>query len=140
MTKKVEQKLTQLNKGLESYAAFEQALRSTEELKEIVAMEQKALQDIIHANSDIFQNLDIEALLQQWLEEEKNVTVKVMDVVETDGDESNYSIMADMEASVSTEVKDKCDLRGKEKLLETATNLTRSSSADRTSKRLPFAP
>ena len=123
MTNKVGQKLAQINKGLESYAAFEQALRSTEELEEIVTKEQNALQDIVNASSAVLQNLDIDALLQQWLEEEKNVTVKVMDIVETDGNESNYSSVADMEASVSTEVKDQVDLRGKEKLLETATNL-----------------
>lgn len=124
LSKKVEQKLAQLNRGLEQYAAFEQALQATESLTVIVENEQKALQDIVNETSAIFDNIDTDRLVQQWLEEEKNVTVKVMDITETNERQSKSSLMAENEASVSAEVRIKTDdLRGKEKLLDTATHL-----------------
>ena len=130
MTKKVEQKLRQLNQGLESYAEFERALRTVEELKERVAGVKKALQDIMEATSTIFENLNVDLLVQQWIEEEKNVTVKTMDVVETDKlNLSNPSIMAEIEASVSVEVRDKnSHVKGKDKLTETAGSLQEAAT------------
>ena len=47
MTKKVEQKLKQLSEGLESFAEFEQALRTVEVLKAKVETERKALEDML---------------------------------------------------------------------------------------------
>ena len=130
MTKKVEQKLRQLTQGLESYSEFEQALRSVEALTETVGNEQKVLQDIFDGTSDIVQHIDVDSLLDQWMEEEKNVTVKIMDMDGTDQNNlSKQSSMAIQEASVSAEVREKSsDVRGKGKLLETAASLQEAAT------------
>ena len=63
--------------------------------------------------------------LAQWAEEENNVTVKIMDM--NASDQSNLSKQSSMvieEASVSAEVRVKnSNVKGKEKLLETAVSL-----------------
>ena len=122
MTKKVEQKLNQLSKGLESYTEFEQALRTVEELKAKVETEQKALEDIVNLTSEVLDQINVDSLINKWMEEEKNVKVQIMDMSGSNPlHSSNQSIMAIEEASVSAEVRSKKDdIRGKEKLLETA--------------------
>ena len=80
MTKKVEQKLNQLSKGLESYTEFEQALRTVEELKAKVETEQKALEDIVNLTSEVLDQINVDSLINKWMEEEKNVKVQIMDM------------------------------------------------------------
>lgn len=129
LTKKVEHKLKQVTQGLASYAEFEQALQTVEVLHEKVVNEQKVLQEIIDRTSPVFQNIDIDSLLEQWMEAERNVTVKHMDLVETNQQNSTlHSMIAKEEASVSTEMRENTDVRGKEKLLETAVSLKEAAT------------
>ena len=102
MTKKVEQKLRQLSEGLGSYTEFEQALRTVEELKAKVETEQKALEDIVNLTSEVLDQINVDSLINKWMEEEKNVTVQIMDMSGSNPlYQSNQSIMAIEEASVS---------------------------------------
>lgn len=129
MTKKVEQKLRQLTQGMESYIEFEKAIRTVAVLNEKVANEENVLNDIFDRTSDVYQHIDINPLIEQWLEEEKNVTVKIMDIEKTDQLNQSHSYMAIKEASVTREVNDKHnDVRGKEKLLETAVSLQEAAT------------
>ncbi|MFB5281895.1 dynamin family protein [Peribacillus sp. Hz7] len=128
MKKKADNKLRQLSTELEQYADFERALNASAALGDKVTKEQKELQDIAHATSDVFDNLAVDTLVNQWLEEERNVNVKMMEIGNHEvRDGAGASILAEMEASAGTDVKEasvvKGDLRGKEKLLETATSL-----------------
>lgn len=129
MNKKAEQKLSQLSMELEVFKDFEQALRTLEEMNKKVAIEQEVLQNLLNGTSHVKNNDVVETLLNQWMEEENNVSVKVMEEKEVEkAQPSNYLTTAEMETSVNTDVKNKVNsLRGKEKLLETAGRLQESA-------------
>ncbi|MFP3508671.1 dynamin family protein [Peribacillus sp. SIMBA_075] len=127
----VEQQSISLDKELEGFSEFAEALKVTAAMNAEIKYQTERLEAIANQTETSVDERDIDTLLTQWNEEEKNITVKIMRIdkgsnsmhvdeqPETDHDiESKEAV-----PSIAVSSSDAADLRGKEKLMETATSL-----------------
>ncbi|MDM5294182.1 dynamin family protein [Peribacillus simplex] len=127
----VEQQSISIDKELEGFSEFAEALKVTAAMNAEIKYQTERLEAIANQTETSVDERDIDTLLTQWNEEEKNITVKIMRIdngsnsmhvdeqPETDHDiESKEAV-----PSVAVSSSDAADLRGKEKLMETATSL-----------------
>lgn len=127
----VEQQSISIDKELEGFSEFAEALKVTAAMNAEIKYQTERLEAIANQTETSVNERDIDTLLTQWNEEEKNITVKIMRIdkgsnsmhvdeqPETDHDiESKEAV-----PSIAVSSSDAADLRGKEKLMETATSL-----------------
>jgi small GTP-binding protein len=131
----VEQQSMSIDKELEGFSEFAEALKVTAAMNAEIEYQTERLDAIAHQTESLVDEREIDMLLTEWNEEEKNITVKIMT---TDKVSNSLSVN---EQSVSDHVKeikeavpsvtvsssDAFDLRGKEKLMETAASLKQAA-------------
>lgn len=117
MKKKADLQLAKLAQEMEEYADFAQALNTMALLDAKMAGETQDLHAISTADAETFKDVNVDFHLQNWLEEERNVTVRSL---EASQEEVKQKVI---EEPVEVERVSKSDLRGKEKLIETAASL-----------------
>ena len=117
-----------IDKELEGFAEFAEALKVTAAMNGEIATQKKDLDATFNQTVPPTEEGVIRSLLNQWDEEEKNVQVQVMNTsetetfkqekkLETNHDEKSVEIKSAVNDSTTK------DLRGKEKLMDTAKNL-----------------
>ncbi|MGW6664032.1 MULTISPECIES: dynamin family protein [Peribacillus] len=131
----VEQQSISIDKELEGYSEFAEALKVTAAMNAEIVYQTERLEAIAHQTESLADERDIDMLLTQWKEEEKNITVKIMktekgsnsrsvnEQPESDYDKENKEAVP----SVTVSSSDAADLRGKEKLMETAASLQQAA-------------
>ncbi|CAH0216894.1 dynamin family protein [Peribacillus sp. Bi134] len=131
----VEQQSISIDKELEGYSEFAEALKVTAAMNAEIVYQTERLEAIAHQTESLADERDIDMLLTQWNEEEKNITVKIMktekgsnsrsvnEQPESDYDKENKEAVP----SVTVSSSDAADLRGKEKLMETAASLQQAA-------------
>ncbi|TKH02749.1 dynamin family protein [Peribacillus simplex] len=131
----VEQQSISIDKELEGYSEFAEALKVTAAMNAEIVYQTERLEAIAHQTESLVDERDIDMLLTQWNEEEKNITVKIMktdkgsnsrsvnEQPESDYDKENKEALP----SVTVSSSDAADLRGKEKLMETAASLQQAA-------------
>ncbi|MBT2665205.1 dynamin family protein [Bacillus sp. ISL-4] len=131
----VEQQSISIDKELEGFSEFAEALKVTAAMNAEIEYQTERLEAIAHQTESLVDERDIDMLLTQWNEEEKNITVKIMktdkgsnsrsvnEQLETDHDKENKEAVP----SVTVSSSEATDLRGKEKLMETATSLQQAA-------------
>ncbi|MFF2497825.1 dynamin family protein [Peribacillus sp. NPDC058075] len=135
MEEVVEQQSISIDKELEGYSEFAEALKVTAAMNAEIVYQTERLEAIANQTESLVDDRDIDMLLTQWNEEEKNITVKIM---KTDKGSSSRSVKEQIESdhykenkeatpSVTVSTSDAADLRGKEKLMETAASLQQAA-------------
>ncbi|MES1038524.1 dynamin family protein [Peribacillus simplex] len=135
MEEVVEQQSISIDKELEGYSEFAEALKVTAAMNAEIVYQTERLEAIANQTESLVDDRDIDMLLTQWNEEEKNITVKIM---KTDKGSSSRSVKEQIESdhdkenkeatpSVTVSTFDAADLRGKEKLMETAASLQQAA-------------
>ncbi|MCK1982504.1 MULTISPECIES: dynamin family protein [Peribacillus] len=131
----VEQQSISIDKELEGYSEFAEALKVTAAMNAEIVYQTERLEAIANQTESLVDERDIDMLLTQWNEEEKNITVKIMktdkgsnsssvkEQIESDHDKENKEAVP----SVTVSSADAADLRGKEKLMETAASLQQAA-------------
>lgn len=131
----VEQQSISIDKELEGYSEFAEALKVTAAMNAEIVYQTERLEAIANQTESLVDERDIDMLLTQWNEEEKNITVKIMktdkgsnsrsvnEQPESDHDKENKEAVP----SVTVSSSDAADLRGKEKLMETAASLNQAA-------------
>ncbi|MFJ9382815.1 dynamin family protein [Peribacillus sp. NPDC101481] len=131
----VERQSISIDKELEGYSEFAEALKVTAAMNAEIVYQTERLEAIAHQTESLADERDIDMLLTQWNEEEKNITVKIMktekgsnsrsvnEQPESDYDKENKEAVP----SVTVSSSDAADLRGKEKLMETAASLQQAA-------------
>lgn len=127
----VEQQSISIDKELEGFSEFAEALKVTAAMNAEIKYQTERLEAIANQTETSVDERDIDTLLTQWNEEEKNITVKIMRI-----DKGSNSMHVDEQPktdhdieskeavpSIAVSSSDAADLRGKEKLMETATSL-----------------
>ncbi|WP_260285943.1 dynamin family protein [Peribacillus aracenensis] len=132
----VEQQSISIDKELEGFSEFAEALKVTAAMNAEIEYQTERLEAIAHQTESLIDERDIDMLLTQWNEEEKNITVKIMktakesnsrsvnEQIATDHDKENKEV----EHSVTVSSSVATDLRGKGKLMETATSLQQAAN------------
>ncbi|MGE7601494.1 dynamin family protein [Peribacillus sp. NPDC097675] len=129
LQEKVEVHSQSIDNELEGFAEFADALKVTAAMNNAIATQREDLDGIFNQTVPLVEEGLIRSLLTQWDEEEKNVDVKIMDTSEneaSDREKKSDTNRDEKSIEVKSVVKDsatKKDLRGKEKLIETAKNL-----------------
>lgn len=126
----VEQQSISIDKELEGFSELAEALKVTAAMNAEIEYQTERLEAITNQSESLVDERDIDTLLTQWEEEEKNITVKIMktdkgsnskhvnEQPEQDHDKENKAV-----PSVAVSSSSAFDLRGKEKLMETAAGL-----------------
>lgn len=120
-----------IDKELEGFADFAEALKVTAAMNGEIAAHKEQLDAIANQTVQSAKESDIEALLTQWDEEDKNIKVKIMNTSETEAvnqekkQKPSQTSMEEKKVQIEsvTPSMSKGDLRGKEKLMDTARNL-----------------
>ncbi|CAH0187145.1 GTPase Der [Peribacillus sp. Bi96] len=132
----VEQQSISIEKELEGFSEFAEALKVTAAMNTEIEFQTERFEAIANQTESLVDERDIDMLLTQWNEEEKNITVKIMNTdegstpmpfkvqPETDQDKENKEAVP----SVTVTSSDAPDLRGKEKLMETSTSLQQAAN------------
>lgn len=131
----VEQQSMSIDKELQGFSEFAEALKVTAAMNAEIEYQTERLEAIAHQTESLVDEREIDMLLTQWNEEEKNITVKIMTTNKVSNSRSvNEQPVSDhvkeiKEAvpSVTVSSSDTTDLRGKEKLLETAASLKQAA-------------
>ncbi|MFJ7745924.1 dynamin family protein [Peribacillus sp. NPDC097295] len=129
LQEKIEVHSESIDNELEDFSEFAEALKVTAAMNGEIATQKERLDAIFNQTVPPVEEGVIQSLLTQWDEEEKNVTVKIMNTSEnetfdrdkkldTNRDEKNEEIK-----TVVTDTATNKDLRGKDKLMDTAKNL-----------------
>ncbi|MFJ8067462.1 dynamin family protein [Peribacillus sp. NPDC096447] len=131
----VEQQSISIDKELEGYSEFAEALKVTAAMNAEIVYQTERLEAIANQTESLVDERDIDMLLTQWNEEEKNITVEIMktdkgsnsryvnEQPESNHDKENKEAVP----SVTVSSSDAADLRGKEKLMETAASLQQAA-------------
>ncbi|MGE7905747.1 dynamin family protein [Peribacillus sp. NPDC094092] len=131
----VEQQSISIDKELEGFSEFAEALKVTAAMNAEIEYQTERLEAIAHQTVSLVDERDIDMLLTQWNEEEKNIAVKIM---KTDKGSNSRSVNEQLETDHDKEIKEAvpsvtvsssnaADLRGKEKLMETAASLQQAA-------------
>ncbi|WP_340371622.1 dynamin family protein [Peribacillus sp. FSL E2-0218] len=129
----VEEQSQSIDKELEGFAEFAEALKATAVINAEIAAQSESLKAIANQTATLATEHDIDNLLSQWNEEEKNITVKIMKTAEANQPEHvkvpavAEQTVQDAEPSTAVPIQGATDLRGKEKLMETATSLQQAA-------------
>ena len=117
-----------IDKELEGFAEFAEALKVTAAMNGEIATQKKDLDAIFNQTVPPAEEGVIRSLITQWDEEEKNVQVQVMNTSETETFKREKKLETN-HVEKSVEIKSAGndpatkELRGKEKLMDTAKNL-----------------
>ena len=131
----VEQQSMSIDKELEGFSEFAEALKVTAALNAEIEYQTERLEAIAHQTESLVDEREIDMLLTEWNEEEKNITVKIMttDKVSNSLSVNEQSVrdhvkeLKEAVPSVTVSSSDAFDLRGKEKLMETAASLKQAA-------------
>ncbi|MGG3480165.1 dynamin family protein [Peribacillus frigoritolerans] len=131
----VEQQSMSIDKELEGFSEFAEALKVTAAMNAEIEYQTERLEAIAHQTESLVDEREIDMLLTEWNEEEKNITVKIMttDKVSNSRSVNEQSVrdhvkeLKEAVPSVTVSSSDAFDLRGKEKLMETAASLKQAA-------------
>ena len=131
----VEQQSMSIDKELEGFSEFAEALKVTAAMNAEIEYQTERLEAIAHQTESLVDEREIDMLLTEWNEEEKNITVKIMttDKVSNSRSVNEQSVsdhvkeIKEAVPSVTVSSSDAFDLRGKEKLMETAASLKQAA-------------
>ncbi|MED3892892.1 dynamin family protein [Peribacillus frigoritolerans] len=131
----VEQQSMSIDKELEGFSEFAEALKVTAAMNAEIEYQTERLEAIAHQTESLVDEREIDMLLTEWNEEEKNITVKIMttDKVSNSRSVNEQSVsdhvkeITEAVPSVTVSSSDATDLRGKEKLVETAASLKQAA-------------
>ena len=131
----VEQQSMSIDKELEGFSEFAEALKVTAAMNAEIEYQTERLEAIAHQTESLVDEREIDMLLTEWNEEEKNITVKIMttDKVSSSRSVNEQSVsdhvkeIKEAVPSVTVSSSDAFDLRGKEKLMETAASLKQAA-------------
>ncbi|MFE4350437.1 dynamin family protein [Peribacillus butanolivorans] len=131
----VEQQTISIDNELEGFAEFAEALKVTAAMNAEIESQTEQLEGIANQTVSLMDERYVETLLTEWDEEEKNITVKIMNTNDDNRPkQANELHAADLEietkvteSTVGVPLSNTIDLRGKEKLMETASNLQQAA-------------
>ncbi|MFD9626708.1 dynamin family protein [Peribacillus muralis] len=129
----VEEQSQSIAQELAGFAEFAEALKVISVINAEIEAQSARLEAIYDQPAAWAPEHDVENLLSQWNEEEKNVTVKIMKPAEDSIREQvkepavAEQALQDVLPSKSNPMPDATNIRGKEKLMETATNLQQAA-------------
>ncbi|MGE7878409.1 dynamin family protein [Peribacillus muralis] len=129
----VEVQSQSIDNELEGFAEFAEALKVTAAIHAEIETQSERLEAIANQTATLASDQDIENLISQWNDEEKNITVKIMKTAEASTPKPIKDPVVSEQglqgAAPLTTVpfQGATDLRGKEKLMETATSLQQAA-------------